>query len=364
MLQVPRVRTVLISSCVVLGLWFAFSIGAALLADNGESTSGKLAAWARNHRLGMLVDWAESVRYSEPPSTAPADDLALMPEVAPSTQPATTLPRYAPQPLTPVITPALENEGAWRVVREVDGNPAAWVAGLRPSAKFGSVRATFAVIDQSVLTAVLFNGTEIPGGKSWERGPRVPQELTDSLVFAFNGGFRREHARGGYFTEGREVWPMVKDRASLGIDADGRVHIGSWGSDLRPDGFGGSPWVSVRQNLTLIVKDGQVARDVGSIQWGTSDKGALFILRSAACIRTDGKLMYSIIGAADAKILAHALIAAGCETAMQLDVNASYPRAYHFNDGTPSRLDARMAGRDDLYLTKSHREFVAFFERH
>jgi hypothetical protein len=358
-----RARTVLFSVFAVFVLWFVVSVGSALRADTGESASGKLAAWARNHRLGTLVDWAESMRYSEPPSTAPAADLALVPEAAEPTTPATTIPRYTPEPLNPVLSPALEAEGEWRVVREVKGAPAVWVTGLRPSKKFGSVRATFALIDQASLRAVLFNGTEVPGGSNWENGAKVPNELSESLVFAFNGGFRREHARGGYFTEGREVWPLVRERATLAIDSDGRVHIGTWGRDIDPAGFEGTPWVSARQNLTLIVKGGEVAKDVSSIQWGASAKGELFILRSAVCVRTDGKLLYSIIGAADAKILARALINAGCETAMQLDVNASYPRAYHFNAGTPSRLDARMAGRDDLYLTKSHREFVAFFDQ-
>lgn len=364
----PRVRTVLIFVLAATGVWFVASVGAALRADTGESVSGKLAAWARDHRLGAVVDWAESVRYAEAPSTVPASELALEEQASTSTQasapaqPTTSTPQYSPEPLAPVLSPALSGEGEWRVVREVGGAPAVWITGMRPSKKFGSVRATFALVDQDRLRAVLFNGTEVPGGKNWQHGPRVPEDLAGSLVFAFNGGFRREHARGGYFTEGREVWPLVQDRAALAIDASGRVHIGTWGRSLAPSGFGGEPWVSVRQNLTLIVKDGEVARDVGSIQWGSSDKGELFILRSAVCERTDGKLLYAIIGAADAKILSRALINAGCETAMQLDVNASYPRAYHFSNGAPHRLDARMAGRDDLYLTKSHREFIAFFE--
>ena len=389
---------------VLLGV--VVSISGALVADTGESPSGKLAAWARDHHLGRAVDLAETLRYSTPPSRDAATELELTPQesvatsapvtgrsssqgssaqrsspqdssstgqAAPSSQPepattTTPAPHLSPVALTPVISPALAGEGAWKVVRVVDGTPAVWTTGLRPSAKFGSVQASFAVIDQTRLRAALFNGTEVPGRRpagspGWKRGHLVPTGVSDHLVFAFNGGFRREHARGGYLTEGVEAWKMQSDRATIAVDAVGRVHIGTWGSSLDPAGNDGMPWSSARQNLTLIVRNGDVARDITSIQWGSSDKGALFILRSAVCERSDGMLMYAIVGAADAAILARTLVAAGCRNAMQLDVNASYPRAYSFNGAVPQRLDQRMAGKDDVYLTGSYREFFAFFER-
>jgi hypothetical protein len=362
------------------------SIVRAVRADTGESISGKLAAWARDNHLGRVVDIAETLRYSDPPSRSAATELELEDVVQPpspppmdvttpradpspawSGTPATTSPPVSPSALNPVIAPSLPSEGAWRVIRSVDGVPAVWTTGLRPSVEFGSVQASFAVINQSLLRAALFNGTEIPGKKpssptNWLRQERVPANLAEHLVFAFNGGFRREHARGGYLTEGVEVWKMQNDRATLAIDVTGRVHVGTWGVSLNPAGHANAPWASARQNLTLIVRNGAVASDITSIQWGSSSKGALFILRSAVCERQDGLLMYAIIGAADALITARTLVAAGCRNAIQLDVNASYPRAYSFIDAVPQRLDQRMAGRDDIYLTGSYREFIAFFE--
>ena len=183
------------------------------------------------------------------------------------------------------------------------------------------------------------------------------------MVFAFNGGFLKKHSMGGYYTEGREFWPLQRNRATLAIDATGRVHVGEWGTQLSPSGWAGNPWVSVRQNLTMLVKDGVLFDPKHSKQWGWSGKGELYILRSAVCERYDGRLLFAIVGKTDAVLLAKTLKNAGCKNAMQLDVNEAYPRGYYFNNGTPHRLDRRQTGGDTLYYTGSYREFVTLRER-
>lgn len=348
---------------------FSVVVGAsmidALRQDTGESVSGKLAAWARRWHLGSVVDTVERFHYRTPPSATPAQDLGVEDAAPSSPAPAVTtttvVPQYAPAPITAVLSPALKGEGVWSVVARSNGQPAVWTTGLRPSKRYGSVRASFAVIDQTYLRAALFNGSELPGGK-WQRGNKVPASLTPVIRFAFNGGFRREHAQGGYLTEGKTAWPLKVGAASLALDADGQLHVGVWGRDFTSAGWGGRPWASVRQNLTLLLDDGKLFDAKKVWVWGASGKGELYILRSAVCERTDGKLLYAIVGDVDALGLAEALQLAGCRTAMQLDVNASYPRAYSFKGGVPKRLDRRMAGKDDLYLTKSYREFFALFD--
>lgn len=335
----------------------AFTLLPYLRADTGEGLSVRLATWGRDHHLGALVDVAERARYSSPPPAAPADSLPVEEDLA--TPPPTTAETvYAPAPLQPVVVPALKNEGAWRIAhRNRAGTPDVWTAGYRPSQRAASVTATFMTIDQSHTRAVMFNGPEIPGGTSWKHYRRIPRESTPDAVAAFNGGFRKEHSKGGYMTEGRTIWPLKHGAATLAIDAGGKVHIGVWGRDMgSADGF-----VSIRQNLWLLV-DGHKAVDTSSHFWGAWKDGDLFILRSAVCERTDGKLMYAIVGNADAAILARTLEKAGCERAMQLDVNAAWPKGYVFKNGLPKKVDSRVTGREDLYVNGSSKEFFAFFD--
>ena len=82
----------------------------------------------------------------------------------------------------------------------LNGDPVETAQGLNAAAGF--------------LRAGLFNGSELPGG-SWARGDRIPGELYPAAVAAFNGGFRFEHIKGGYYTEGRMVKPLRDGDATL-----------------------------------------------------------------------------------------------------------------------------------------------------
>jgi hypothetical protein len=347
------------------------SLAGALLEDNDLDTKAKVAEWARSWNLGILVDTAEHIVYRDPPSGS-ADELstensAMSPASSlpdtPSTSPTITTPTTTPPaPLEVRVQPSLKDEGVWTPVRSAASGVVVWTAGLRPSAKLPAVSASFALIDQTALTARLHNGTEVPGG-TWQAGNSIPEVDRSATVFAFNGGFLKKHSMGGYYTEGREVWPLQHNRASLAIDSNGRVHIGEWGTQLSPDGWGGAPWVSVRQNLTMLVKNGAVFNSKDTLRWGWSGKGELYILRSAVCERYDDRLLYAIVGKTDAVLLAKTMRNAGCKNAMQLDVNAAYPRGYVFTDGVPRRIDRRQTGSDNVYLSGSYREFIALSER-
>ena len=47
-------------------LWVCFSVGQALAAPGGGSTSTKLAEWARDHYLGPVVTFGEWLTYQPP----------------------------------------------------------------------------------------------------------------------------------------------------------------------------------------------------------------------------------------------------------------------------------------------------------
>ena len=76
--------------------------------------------------------------------------------------------------------------------------------------------------------------------------------------------------------------------------------------------------------------------------------------------------MYVAVGDVDINLLGRALVAMGCVTAMQLDINGNWPqfdtyRGFGQSKRTPVLLDRRMsnAGR---YLHRSDKDFVALFD--
>jgi len=387
-LRLPLVRAVGAGALPALVGWTLVSILVAVVPDNGDRVASRLATWARDHRLGAVIDRLESWTYSEPPSAEPATDLAVTPVTpAPTTsttavatttteadvtttsgEPTTTLPPAPapPAPLTPVIEPALPGEGQWSVVATAAGEPAMWATGYRPIADVGGIVATMVVLDQTHLRTALFNGSEMPGGGGWTRGNRVPDILQPALIGAMNGGFRFDHMKGGYVTEGRVMKPLREGDATLAIDADGVLSMGQLGRDIIDDGS----WVSLRQNLELIVDDRQSRVDeaiANGVWWGADHGNAVYVKRSAVCTIEDGRIAYVMAAMVDAHQLAATLIAMGCVMGMQMDINVDWPTFMtysHDADGMaePHWVDERMSGNPRRYLDGSSKEFFAFFD--
>ena len=372
-------------------LVFSWSFGSYVLRDNGDTMQQRAVTWFRNHGLGRIVEIAEGAKYRSPPSKAAAEDLALAVTTAagptttveaPTTAVAlsstvatpttaatpttTTIPphKVAPANLIPVVAPPLAGEGVWTPIARAGGVDAVWAASIRPLAKYPSVVGTFAIVDQTNMTAAMFNGSDIPGGTGWALGNRVPDELHSSLRAGFNGGFRFEHIKGGYKTEGRVVRELKAGEGTLALTAAGKVTIGEFGRDVLDDG----KFVSMRQNLPLLVDGGLSMVDAHSGTWWGADYGdVIYVLRSSVCQLADGRIMYGAVGKVDAHLLAASLASLGCQRAMQLDINGTWPTFFTFPvdaHGTiaPTLLDRRMGGGKGRYLTGSTREFFAFFD--
>ena len=352
----PTLRQILAVTAVIIIGVPAVSLASALARNDGLSLTGKAAAWGRNHHLSWVVDKAEEIRYGRKPSMQPADSLPST-GTAPNAAGAA-----APDAINPVISPALPGEGEWHAVRSINGQAVVWTTGIRPSREYPSITATYTLIDPSAVRARLYNGTEVPGGTGWVHGNRVNSADAGKLVFGFNGGFRREHSRGGYYTENRMLWPMQAGSATVAIDHDGRMSVGVWGEDTGFTDEQVKNWASIRQNLLPTVINGKASPELSRGYWGGGKKGEIFILRSAVCERFDGLILFVIAGPTNATTLAHAMVDAGCRTAMQLDQNESYPRGYVYDSGTITEVDSRMMGKPTDYLTGSLREFFAFFE--
>jgi len=274
-----------------------------------------------------------------------------------------------PSRLPPVVLPAWRNEGTWILMASTTAGPAIWATSLRPFREQPAVVASFAVFDQYRLHAALFNGSQTPGGGPWVNGPTVTRAALAALVATFNGGFLFKDIKGGYLTEGRVVKPLLKGEATIGIDANGRMAMGVYGVDLTNDGR----WVSLRQNLPLIVDGGvdvvNAAREPGvtSVYWGADVHNVKLDLRSALCQRPDGLLMYAVVGKVDIHGLARAIVAAGCRRGMELDMNGNWPQfstlhAVPGRVGHPLALDGRMNDLNRFLTAGSRKDFFALFD--
>lgn len=374
-----RIFTFFLSALLIFSLVVGASVVKYILDHPGDSVQQNVAAWARNNHLGAVVDKLEEWLKSSPPSTKAADELTLAVDgesgsdsVEATTTVPTTVPpsptnkviaqRSRPVAITPVVVPALSGEGQWVNFAELRGEPIAFATSFRPFADFGSVVASAVVFDQSQLTAALFNGNELPGG-TWNNDSRVMKAAVPSLMFAFNGGFRFEHHKGGYFTEGKMLKPLREEQATFAIDQNGFATIGVFGRDIFDDGS----WKTLRQNLPPMIIDGEIAIDqFRGTNWGNNFDRVIYTFRSAACLRHDGRLMFAVAGDVDIVLFAQVLKMLECKTAMQLDINGTWPQIAKYSAfGTTNRqgelLDRRMKNAN-RYLNKSAKDFFAFFD--
>ena len=363
-LLVITVLTIVAVPSVAMGL---------AVVNSDEPALQTAATWARDHGFSDVVDRLEMWRYDGEASKELADELSLSEglvtttaapatTLAPVAEPTTTTTTFAPEPLTPVQDEPLDGEGQWMPIAAVDGHNVLWVTSTRPLREYGSVRATFVQIDQSHLRFGLYNGDGTPGGRDWINGRRIGDAERPNLVAAFNGGFRFEHIEGGYFTEGREVRPLVDGEATIAIDTKGKITIGEFGRDFTNDGT----WVSLRQNLPLVVDEHVSVVDRHSERtWGADKGGSVVVFRSALCSLDNGLLMYAVAGDVNITDFADILVNAGCALAMQLDVNGTWPQfAVYLGFGTSDRtgvlVDSRMSNHD-RYLNGTDKDFLAAF---
>ena len=244
----------------------------------------------------------------------------------------TTLPPGLPAP-SPIAAPAGDAAGAgsWTPAgRTVDGVPVVYETHLVPPGG-GTEDAGIAWMDTPLLSAQLYSGSSSPGGGPYQfTAPIQPAQAT-TLVAAFNGGFLMSVAGGGYFTEGRVIYPLVTGAASLVINADGSVNVGAWGTDVSM-----TPGViAVRQNLVPLVAGAQPTPQAASpdwLSWGAtcgpsscSGPGIENQWRSGAGVTADGALVYAAGPAMTPFELAQLLVAAGVVRGMQLDINPDWP---------------------------------------
>jgi hypothetical protein len=207
-------------------------------------------------------------------------------------------------------------------VAVVSGAPAAWLA------RRGGV--TLLRFDQRHARLVLHAGAEEPGGSGWRHGAAIGPHEAHRVIAAFNGGFKLSYGSVGYYAEGRTPVALSDGLGSIVTYRDGTTQIGAWHEGVPARG---SPLASVRQNLHLLVDHGAAAANVeGCVQecWGHTLGGGTLVPRSGLGIDGQGRLLWAAgLGLSPAD-LAHALIAAGAQRAVELDINPFWVAGYLF----------------------------------
>lgn len=365
------------------GLALALAVTAAILSVPATSYVNAITSpgsadwqttsveWLRDHHAGRLVDVAENWWYAhnQPTGAAPAagtlpsrGQAATVPAPAPAAAPAAAPP---PLPALPGA-PRLDHEGEWIANPDGGAVPALYSSYFRPDPAYPSQVVGVAWMNQDLTAVHLLRGTAEPVPGTAPADAQVPQDLRDQLVAVFNSGWKMRDSRGGFFADGRSVVPLRDGRASLVIDRTGRVVVGQWGRDVRM----GPDTAAVRQNLDIVVDGGKpvdgLASNAGGA-WGTPRNQFQFTWRSGLGTDAAGNLVYVAGDQLDLAGLANALIEAGVQRGMELDI---HPKTVAFNvvglsgsDRYATKLLPAMVSPTRRYLVPDHRDFLAVTRR-
>jgi hypothetical protein len=227
-------------------------------------------------------------------------------------------------PAVPIVTPARRLGSAWRPVASLAGAPAAW------EAQHGGV--TLLRFDQRLVRLTLHAGLGEPAGR-WPYGDHIGRTEIHRVVAAFNGGFKFETGVVGYMSQGRVAVPLHAGFGSIVTYRDGTTQIGAWRNGVPVHG---RRIASVLQNLHLLVDHGVAASTVeGCIQscWGATVGGVDVVARSGLGITENGQLVWAAGESLTPAGLARALIGAGAQRAVELDINPDWVSGYLYVHG-------------------------------
>ncbi|HNY12371.1 MAG TPA: phosphodiester glycosidase family protein, partial [Candidatus Wallbacteria bacterium] len=235
-----------------------------------------------------------------------------------------------PANITPIYKKSImKNEGVWSTEETpiLNGKNYVFKTRIRVDPKRSFAIMHIASIDISKVDMKLVPGTEEPVSTIGLKGKgMIPgdAETYQNLICAFNGGFRSKHGKWGFISEGVTYLSPVNGIATIAVDSKGAIKIGTWGSsglDTKEN------YVYLRQNLPPILEKGKLNED--NKYWGASVDNKTNIWRSAIGITKDGKrLVYGAGNSLTFDTLAKGMEMAGCDYAMQLDIN-EYHTYFH-----------------------------------
>ena len=202
-------------------IWVMFSAGQAAFKNNGQGFTANLAEWARDHYLGPIITFGEWITY-QPPSVGGKPSFAY---TVPKGEQITAgtkgkgrhhgfVPDIPPAMKSLASGPPLSGEGQWRVVEKVKGQPAILITFLR-DATYTAYSSGIASIDQRLVRFSLRPGSEDPGSGNWGVPDYIPPHQRTGLLATFNGGFKLDSARGGWYLHGVYHGSLVNGAASV-----------------------------------------------------------------------------------------------------------------------------------------------------
>lgn len=366
-----RLVTVLVVLALVL-VPVEVSYGRALVAPGQATVSVRTVEWLRDHGAGPLVNVVENYWYARNRPTGAAPDPASLPSAASSGMGAVAGARPAALPLGGGAR--LPGEAMWLPSdQRVGGSPPLYTAYFRPLPRSPSVVVGVAWINQSLVRTRLIAGTAdpAPAGSAPSvdnAGAQVPPALRSALLATFNSGFKLKDARGGYYTNGRELQPLRPGAASLAIDTSGRIDIGQWGRDLSLT----AGTAAVRQNLALVVDGGAVVPGLdenATGAWGSARNQLQYTWRSGLGVDAAGNLVYVAADQLSLADLARAMTAAGVVRGMQLDIHPQMVAFLSYGPGQAAtaragtKLLPAMRAAPDRYLRPDQRDFLTVTAR-
>jgi hypothetical protein len=236
----------------------------------------------------------------------------------------------------------------------------------RPYAQAAVVRIDLSQVDLHAVAGTV-EPVAVKGAPALKRtGIITPGDQNpDSLLAAFNGGFKAVHGGYGMMVDGVTLRPPMDHMATLALFKDGSVQIGAWGRDFTS----ADNMVSFRQNCPLLIDSGEInphVTDENRKEWGYTVKNLDTTWRSGLGLSQDGRfLIYAAGNSLTVQSLAEALLQAGAYNAMQMDINGFYTRFVTYQDnpkvpGYPviaSKLLNEMSGDPALFLHPYDRDF-------
>jgi hypothetical protein len=224
----------------------------------------------------------------------------------------------------PIVSPVSRTGSSWQPVARIAGQVAVWEAQRSG--------VTLLRFDQQAVRLALHAGRGEPNG-TWMYGDRIGPSEIHRVVAAFNGGFKFNTGLIGFMADGRVAVPLQHGLGSIVTYRNGATEIGAWQNGVPARG---QPISSVLQNLYLLVDHGVPAATVGGcIQscWGSTLGGSTFIPRSALGILGNGQLVWAAGESLSPSGIARALIGAGVQRAVELDINPAWVAGYLYMHG-------------------------------
>ncbi len=204
-------------------------------------------------------------------------------------------------------------------------------------------------------------GYSVPEGSPATAADRTPSTWVPRLVAGFDSGYKLSDHVGGYYYQGRTVAPLRAGLASLVVHSDGTLAVGAWGREMSMT----ADTLVVRQNLPPLVDHGvaQATPRDGVRTWGIANGNRPRANRSALGILPDGAYLFVFAHLVTAATLADRLVAQGVVSAIDLDMNVSWPTGFVYSHQgsrvVGQRINPFVVRAPSTYLQRFKKDFIA-----